>query len=342
MRPPEFEPPPIDPAAIARAVDVLKRGGLVALPTETVYGLAADATNDAAVRAIFAAKGRPADHPVIVHVPDEDAIERWATAVPPAAHVLAQAFWPGPLTLVLKRGAGISDLITGGQDTVGLRAPGHPWAQAVLRGLGRPLAAPSANRFGRVSPTTAEHVRIDLGEKPAGLVDLVLDGGPCPVGIESTIVDLTGPRPRLLRHGFIARSDLERVLGLAVEAADQTAPRVSGSLERHYAPATPLDVVPAEALNEWLRTRHDLQLALLAAPAVIESWPVARRPLLALPASAAADDYARSLYADLRRLDAVGADRIVIVAPPAGERWMPIHDRLRRAQAGSRRTDSDV
>jgi len=340
MRRPEFEPPPVDPAAIARAVDVLERRGLVALPTETVYGLAADATNDAAVRAIFAAKGRPADHPVIVHVADGNAIGLWATAVPAAAHVLARAFWPGPLTLVLQRGARISDLVTGGQDTVGLRAPAHPWAQAVLRQLGRPLAAPSANRFGRVSPTSAEHVRADLGEKPGGAVDLILDGGPCPVGIESTIVDLSGARPRLLRHGFIARSDLERVLGVAVEAADPTAPRVSGSLERHYAPATPLDVVPVEALAGWLRSRSNLRLAVLAPPALIEAWPSGRRPQIARAAASDADAYARALYAELRRLDAAGVDRIVVVAPPAGERWLAIHDRLRRAQAGSRPVDS--
>lgn len=336
MNRPEFESPPVDPAAIARAVDVLKRGGLVALPTETVYGLAADATNDAAVRAIFVAKARPADHPVIVHIADAAALEHWAIDVPAAARALAQAFWPGPLTLVLKRSARVSDLITGGQDTVGLRAPGHPWAQAVLRGLKRPLAAPSANRFGRISPTTAEHVRADLGEKPGGLVDLILDGGPCPVGIESTIVDLTGARPRLLRHGFIARSELERVLGVAVESADPTAPRVSGSLERHYAPATPLDIVSAEGLAEWLQAWRGRRVAVLAPPALIEAWPSEARPLLSLAAPDAADDYARTLYADLRRLDAAGADRIVILTPPAGERWTPVHDRLRRAAAGSR------
>jgi len=341
MGPPDFELPPVDPEAVARAVDVLARGGLVALPTETVYGLAADATSDAAVRAIFAAKGRPADHPVIVHVADAAAIGTWSRDAPPAAHALAQAFWPGPLTLVLRRSARVSDLITGGQDTVGLRAPGHPWAQAVLRGLGRPLAAPSANRFGRVSPTTAEHVRADLGLKPAGAVDLILDGGPCPVGIESTIVDLTGPRPRLLRHGCIARSDLERVLGVAVESADPTAPRVSGSLERHYAPGTPLDIVAAEALAGWLQSRPNLRLAVLAPPASIEAWPGRRPPVLAVPAPATAGAYARSLYADLRRLDAAGADRIVIVAPPAGERWTPIHDRLLRAQAGSSPSSRD-
>lgn len=332
--------PPVDRGAIARAVAVLERGGLVALPTETVYGLAADATNEAAVRSIFAAKGRPADHPVIVHVAGAHAIDDWSKDAPAAAQVLARAFWPGPLTLVLKRSGRASDVVTGGQDTVGLRAPGHPWAQAVLQALGRPLAAPSANRFGRVSPTTAEHVRADLGVKPEGAVDLILDGGPCPVGIESTIVDLTGAAPRLLRQGSISRSDLERVLGCAVEAPDAAAPRVSGSLEAHYAPRTPLELVESEALAEWLQQSRAKSLTVLAPAPVLASWPGKPEPLLALAAPDRADDYARTLYANLRRLDAAGAERIVVVAPERGERWLPIHDRLQRAQAGSRTEDN--
>jgi L-threonylcarbamoyladenylate synthase len=334
------ETPPVDHAAIARAVAVLGRGGLVALPTETVYGLAADATNEAAVRSIFAAKGRPADHPVIVHVTGAEAIEEWSKDAPPEAYALAQAFWPGPLTLVLKRSARVSDVITGGQDTVGLRAPGHPWAQVLLQAFGRAVAAPSANRFGRVSPTTADHVRADLGVKPEGAVDLILDGGPCPVGIESTIVDLSGACPRFLRQGSISCSDLERVLGVAVEAPDAGAPRVSGSLERHYAPGTPLEVVAKEVLPARLQQARTESLAVLAPVAVLDAWPSERAPLLALAAPQDADDYARVLYANLRRLDAARADRIVIVAPPAGERWEPIHDRLRRAQAGSRTGDT--
>jgi L-threonylcarbamoyladenylate synthase len=334
-----IQTPKVDHDAIARAVAVLERGGLVALPTETVYGLAADATNEAAVRSIFAAKGRPADHPVIVHVADARAIDDWSRDAPPAAHALAQAFWPGPLTLVLRRSARVSDVVTGGQDTVGLRAPGHPWAQAVLQALGRPVAAPSANRFGRVSPTTADHVRADLGVKPEGAVDLILDGGPCPVGIESTIVDLTGVRPRLLRQGSISRSDLERVLGHAVEAPDAGAPRVSGSLERHYAPRTPLELIAQEALADWLQRSHVKSLAALAPPTVLAAWPGKPSPHLALAAPGSEEEYARTLYANLRTLDAAGAERIVVVAPPLGERWLPIHDRLQRAQAGSRPED---
>ena len=187
-----MQPRPVDWDAISRAAEVLRRGGLVAMPTETVYGLAADAGNPDAVRAVFSAKGRPADHPVIVHVADVGAIGDWAAEVPAAARELAAAFWPGPLTLVLKRDARVPDLITGGQDTVGLRSPAHPWARALLQRFGGAVAAPSANRFGRISPTTAQHVIDELGLKPAGAVDMVLDGGPCPVGIESTIVDLSG------------------------------------------------------------------------------------------------------------------------------------------------------
>ena len=239
-----MESPPVDPAAIARAVDVLRRGGLVAMPTETVYGLAADAGSESAVRAIFAAKGRPADHPVIVHIPDAASMHRWAVEVPAAARALAAAFWPGPLTLVLKRGPAASDLITGGQDTVGLRCPAHPWALALLKAFGGGVAAPSANRFGRISPTTAQHVVDDLGLKPDGAVDMVLDGGACPVGIESTIVDLSGPSPRLLRPGAVTRGELEAVLGAPLGGSEAGAPRVSGGLEKHYAPRTPLEVVP--------------------------------------------------------------------------------------------------
>jgi len=332
--------PAVDHDAIARAVKVLERGGLVALPTETVYGLAADATNEAAVRSIFAAKGRPADHPVIVHVADARAIDAWSRDAPPAAYALAQAFWPGPLTLVLQRSGRVSDVVTGGQDTVGLRAPGHPWAQAVLQALGRPVAAPSANRFGRVSPTTADHVRADLGVKPEGAVDLILDGGPCPVGIESTIVDLTGDQPRLLRQGSISRSDLERVLGRAVAAPDAAAPRVSGSLERHYAPRTPLELIEQEALADWLQRSRAKSVAVLAPPAVLAAWPGKPSPHFALAAASSEQEYARTLYSNLRALDAAGADRIVVVAPPLGERWLPIHDRLLRARAGSHPEDS--
>ena len=221
---------PVDAAAVAAAVRVLAGGGLVALPTETVYGLAADADNRSAVESIFAAKGRPADHPLIVHVRDAAALDAWARDVPAAACALAARYWPGPLTLVLRRSARAHDGLTGGQDTVGLRCPAHPWARAVLAAWtaadpARALAAPSANSFGHISPSQAAHVRADLGEKPAGKVDLILDGGACPVGIESTIVDLSGGSPRLLRPGTVTREQLQSALGAAVPDAGRDAPR---------------------------------------------------------------------------------------------------------------------
>jgi L-threonylcarbamoyladenylate synthase len=326
--------PAVDSARIAQAVEVLKRGGLVAVPTETVYGLAAGATNEAAVRAIFAAKGRPADHPVIVHVADASAIDDWAREVPASARALAAAFWPGPLTLVLKRSPRALDVVTGGQDTVGLRCPAHPWARALLQSFGGAVAAPSANRFGRLSPTTAEHVRADLGEKPVGPVDLILDGGACPVGIESTIVDLSGERPTLLRPGSITRLDLEEVLGVPVAEPGGDAPRAPGQLERHYAPRTPLEVVPADRLGSRLAALFHLRVAVLAPAAVLQA--LRAQPAVQLPAPEDAVAYARDLYANLHQLDQAAADRIVVSAPPASPEWMAIHDRLRRAQAGSR------
>lgn len=324
----------VDPAQIAHAAAVLKRGGLVAVPTETVYGLAADAGNEAAVRAVFAAKRRPADHPVIVHVLDASAIDAWARDVPAAARALAAHFWPGPLTLVLKRSERALDVVTGGQDTVGVRCPAHPWTQALLQAFGSALAAPSANSFGRVSPTTAEHVRADLGEKPLGAVDLILDGGPCPVGIESTIVDFSGPSPALLRPGLITRAALEQVLGVPVTDPHASAPRTSGRLEKHYAPRTPLEVVPVDRLGSRLAALFHLRVALLAPSAVLSTLRAAPAVQLAAPDDAVS--YGSQLYANLHRLDVCGAERIVIAAPPEGAEWVAIHDRLKRAQAGAR------
>ena len=327
-----MQPRPVDWDAISRAAEVLRRGGLVAMPTETVYGLAADAANPDAVRAVFSAKGRPADHPVIVHVADVGAIGDWAAEVPPAARELAAAFWPGPLTLVLKRDARVPDLITGGQDTVGLRSPAHPWARALLQRFGGAVAAPSANRFGRISPTTAQHVIDELGLKPAGAVDMVLDGGPCPVGIESTIVDLSSPQPQLLRPGSITREQLQAVLGLPVAAPHGAAPRAPGRLEKHYAPRTPLDVVPPAEIAQRVASLRPSTVAVLA-----PAWAVPTAPNLVLHLVAADDpsDYARRLYEELRRLDASGAARLIVATPPDGPDWEAVRDRLTRASAGS-------
>jgi len=327
-----MESRPVDPDAIARAADALRRGGLVAMPTETVYGLAADAANETAVRAIFAAKGRPADHPVIVHIPDAAAMHRWAVDVPAAAESLAAAFWPGPLTLVLKRGPAASALITGGQDTVGLRCPAHPWAQALLQAFGRGVAAPSANRFGRISPTSAQHVVEDLGLKPDGAVDLVLDGGACPVGIESTIVDLSGPVPRLLRPGAVTRAQLEAVLGVPLGSATADAPRVSGALEKHYAPRTPMKLVPVGEVARRVAAWAPQAVAVLA-----PDWAMGAAPNLSLHLLAAdrPSEYARTLYDNLRRLDTSGAAHLIVAEPPRGPEWEAVWDRLMRASAGS-------
>jgi L-threonylcarbamoyladenylate synthase len=327
--------PPVDAREIDRAVAVLRQGGLVAMPTETVYGLAADADNADAVRAVFAAKGRPADHPVIVHVADETALDRWARVVPDGARALATAFWPGPLTIVLPRSARASDLITGGQESVGLRCPAHPWAHALLAAFGGAVVAPSANSFGRLSPTTAAHVLADLGVKPSGKIDLVLDGGPCPVGIESTIVDLSGAAPRLLRPGLITREQLQQVLGRPVETADEDAPRAPGTLEKHYSPRTPLALVAPEALRARIAELSPRRLAVLAPALYLE--PSDSHVVLALPAADDPDGYARFLYANLHRMDASGADQLLVAEPPRGPDWLAIHDRLNRAQAGAAR-----
>jgi L-threonylcarbamoyladenylate synthase len=339
--------PPVDPDAIARAAHLLVEGKLVAFPTETVYGLGADADQVRAVRAIFAAKGRPADHPVIVHVPHLQAAAAWAADLSPAARTLAHRFWPGALTLVVARGGRAHDALTGAQPSVGLRCPSHPWAQALLAALGREskdacrgIAAPSANRFGRISPTRAEHVRADLGEKPDGLVDLILDGGPCAVGIESTIVDLTTEVPRLLRPGSITREAIGQALGCEVGVAgrdDSGAPRAPGRLMRHYAPARPLELVDPDRLAARVRQLGANRVAVLApAPplAGVAVW---------LNAPAAPEAYAHHLYEFLRRMDASGAERLLVQRPAGGSQWAALHDRLERAAAatGGRYEDAD-
>jgi L-threonylcarbamoyladenylate synthase len=322
-------------ADYCRAVELLTAGELVAFPTETVYGLGADAASPAAVAKIFAAKGRPADHPLIVHVPGHDWIERWAQDVPDAAWELAEAFWPGPLTLILKKQAWVPDAVTGGQDTVGLRVPGHPVAIELLRrfaavGTKGGIAAPSANRFGRISPTTAAHVREELGER----VPLVLDGGPCLVGIESTIIDCSRGEPVILRPGHVTPEAIGEVLG-AVPASETAAgaPRVSGSLEAHYAPVTPLKLVASDRLLDFLNAlRHSgRRCAVLGHSQPPQSgMPHVFRLLPAEPVG-----YAHELYAALRDLDHAGVDLIAVEALPESAAWTAVADRLRRAAAGA-------
>jgi len=305
---------------IARAAKILRGGGLVAFPTETVYGLGADASNPEAIRKLYAVKRRPADHPVIVHFADAEKAFAWAREVPPAARKLAARYWPGPLTLILKRSAAAKDFVTGGQDTVGLRVPSHPVAQELLTTFGGAIAAPSANRFGLVSATTAAHVRDDLGSD----VDLVLEGGPSEVGIESTILDLSGPSPLLLRPGHISRDQLRQALGVEILEKTAVSPRHPGGMERHYAPRTPASLVPTYSL--------DKEISVLRGKAAVLAFS---RPdehadyWLRMPREPKA--YAQRLYAALRELDTAGCERILIEAPPESPEWSAVRDRLERA-----------
>lgn len=318
----------IDEGSVSRAVAALRRGDAVGLPTETVYGLAADARNAAAIARVFALKGRPLAHPLIVHVPALAAIEEWAIEVPEAVARLASAFWPGPLTLVLRRHPSVLDAVTGGQPTVALRVPAHPLAQAVLRSFGGGLVAPSANRFGHVSPTTAAHVRAEFGES----LPLVLDGGACTLGIESSIVDLSGAAPRLLRPGMLSGAAIEAVLEAPLERGlAKDSPRVSGSLESHYAPRTPTYWIDGSAdarvdstLDSGGKSTANTKFAMLA----LDNVPPGMVGL-ALPSDPVA--YARGMYAALRDLDSGGFDAILVAAPPDTEDWLAIRDRLRRA-----------
>ena len=313
-----------DPIAIA--VAALKRGEVIGLPTETVYGLAADAANPAAVARIFALKGRPADHPLIVHIVDSSQLRQWARAVPGTAVALATAFWPGPLTMILPRKASVADVITGGQQTVGLRCPRHPLALQVLQAFGGALAAPSANRFGRISPTSAAHVRDEFGEA----VPIVLDGGECEVGIESTIIDLSSATPRILRPGRITLAQVESVIGAVAVDASEHSPRASGTLEAHYAPRTPMlmlarPVLLREAREQNAFGKRVAVLALAQLPPGLAG--------LALPGEPVA--YAQGLYAALRELDAGGQQLLLVERPPEGPEWLAVHDRLRRAAVGA-------
>ncbi len=323
----------IDMDAVKLAARKLEAGKLVAFPTETVYGLGGDAENAAAIADIYAAKGRPANHPVIVHVAPEADISYWAAEVPAEARALIEAFWPGPLTLILKRAAHVPAAASGGQDSIGVRCPSHPVAQALLRefkgGKGG-IAGPSANKFGHVSPTTAEHVRDEFGSDADSLVDYILDGGPSEVGIESTIVDLSRASTHgavLLRPGQISVDQIAAVLGKAPSAPDVAAPRASGTLDAHYAPHTPVAQVSAEQLAETVKELVGRQYKVAVIYRTVE--------IISLHASIAmaqeADQYAHDLYAALRDMDHRHADVILVEATPSTPAWQGINDRLRRA-----------
>ena len=318
-------------AEIEAAACALARGEVVAFPTETVYGLGADATSAAAVRRVFALKGRPATHPLIVHLSGIERLEDWACEVPQAARRLARGFWPGPLTLILRARADIDRTVTGGQDTVGVRVPSHPVAQALMRAFERcgsgAIAAPSANRFGRLSATRAWHVRAEFGDAIAR----VLDGGACTIGVESTIVDLSTGRPVLLRPGSIGPAALADALGEWPAAPGADAPRASGTLASHYAPRARVMLVEADLVVEVAR------ILLAEGRRVAALAREARQPLLPelrwQQAPPDPEGYAHALYDTLRMVDEAETEVIVVERPPPAEAWLAIADRLQRAAA---------
>ena len=322
-----------DAASIAQAVQTLVAGGLLGLPTETVYGLAADATNEQAIAGIFAAKGRPADHPLIVHVAGAEQVPVFASEVPAFAQRLMDAFWPGPLTLILPRREGVATASAGGQNSIGLRCPSHPVAQALLRACSASglagLSAPSANKFGRVSPTTAAHVQSEFGDAL-----LILDGGACEVGIESTIVDCTRGVPVLLRPGRITRDQIEAACGVSLQdpqTLTQAAPKASGTLESHYAPRAKVRVMPGDELHQRLQSlgvhANNLGVWSRDAPADLSAG------VLWLAQAPQAEQAAHDLFAVLRALDARGVMQIWVEQPPETPEWEGVTDRLRRAAA---------
>lgn len=311
-----------NPQGIDRAAQLLQQGGLVALPTETVYGLAACAENPRAIASVFTAKGRPADHPLIVHIPALAHLTRWACRIPAVAYQLAEAFWPGPLTLVLPAAADVSRLITGGQDTIAIRWSVHPQFQAVLDRLGCAVVAPSANPFGHISPTCAEHVQRHM----EGRIDAVLDGGECRFGVESTILDLSGPEARILRPGCITARQLADFLPL-VEAPSAAAatPRVPGALSSHYAPRLPCYRFELAERQHWITQSPAGRCAYigLQPPPCTTFW---QRVLPADPSG-----YASQIYATLHQAELSGSDWIVIEMPPDEAAWRHVRDRLGRA-----------
>jgi len=319
----------VDDEAIEAAAGIIRAGGLVAFPTETVYGLGADAASDTAIARLYRVKGRPADHPSIVHLADPSTVdEGWVAAWPPAARRLAEAFWPGPLTVVAEAGPRAARGVLGDGSAIAIRIPDDPVALALITASGTGLAAPSANRFGRVSPTTAAHVRRDLGDD----VDFVLDGGPCRVGVESTIVDCRSEPVRLVRPGGIALERLAAVLGGTISTERDPTLRAPGVLASHYAPSARVVVVDAPPTPASL-ARAGRRVALLAPTAVLAKPGLTDAAAIVLDAGPDDDQYATRLYALLREADAAGADAIVAVAPGPDGIGRAVRDRLRRAAA---------
>ena len=327
----------LDNELLQKAIKILDNGGLVGIPTETVYGLAADAENQEAVESIYKAKNRPSNHPLIVHLANAKAIPRWVSDFNEDAKKLTDAFWPGPLTIILKKSDVAQDFVTGGQDTVALRCPSHPIAHRLLeifdRGQGKGLAAPSANSFGRISPSTAQHVRDDLGEKPEGKVDLIIDGGPCEVGIESTILDLSGDTPRILREGAIDSDQISSVIGKPVmHGTVYNSPRVSGTLKSHYAPKHKMEMVSVEDLpgKTQFLARQFKTFGLIAPEKIARRFkPVSEKTF----AYSSVPELSAHLYQWMHDLDKEDIDRIFVVPPEYSPSSAGVLDRLTRASA---------
>ncbi len=318
---------------IETAVQALRDGELVAFPTETVYGLGANAQNPAAVRKIFEAKGRPETHPVIVHLDSPRFLHRWVRDVPDVATKLAERFWPGPLTMVMPRAANVHDVVTGGQDTVAIRVPQHPMAQQLLTAFGGGIAAPSANRYGRLSPTRAEHVRDELGDA----VKVILDGGESQIGLESTIVAFEGSTVRLLRPGAVTAGQIRQVVAELEIGAGLDSPRVPGSATSHYAPTTPMTIVPAGEIDAHAAALSEggRRVAVLA-----QRLPLrAHKYVTWINAGRRPEQYGHDLYANLRTLDKAGCQQILVQDVPEGERWEAIRDRLLRAASSISESD---
>jgi L-threonylcarbamoyladenylate synthase len=312
----------LDTSQLDEAVALLRRGDVVALPTETVYGLAADATSDGGVGKVFTAKGRPARHPLIVHLACFDEASDWAADIPDSARVLAEHFWPGPLTMVLPGKASVNPRISGGLETIALRVPGHPVALAIIRNLGNGIVAPSANAHKKTSPTQVEHVLKTL----SGRIAAVVDGGPCSVGIESTIVDLTGERPVILRPGAITVSMIEHALQLPLDRHARHDVRAPGNMPVHYQPEKPVLLLSRPELVS--RLAHETRVAVMHHSDLEVGEGVACYRM-----SIDRADYARSMYRTLHRIDATDVARILVEAPPAGDDWADINDRLSKAAA---------
>ncbi|MDF2690262.1 MAG: threonylcarbamoyl-AMP synthase [Gammaproteobacteria bacterium] len=314
---------------IKQAVNILKQGGLVAMPTETVYGLAADASNPEAVKKIYAAKGRPASHPVIVHLAGIEQIDSWAIDISAAVKKMLSQFWPGPLTIIAKKAPHVSEVLTGGQDSIGLRVPNHPVAQALLKAFGGGLAAPSANRFGRISPTDAEHVKEELADK----VDLILEGGRSTVGIESTILDISRKPYKILRPGAISKDQISQALGEEIEEVGEQNHKVRapGMLASHYAPKTCLQLIESNKLSDKLMecSKGLNSIAVLAYHQPSLSFPNVRWLIV----ENNPQSYAHGLYANLRLLDSEGHSVIIVEAVPEAKEWSAVADRLKRASA---------